>query len=505
LKNTILGVALYFAFAPWATSQGTPNGTNDPLQGLLAQMHELGLALNDMRDQLAVSRQESLQLRQELEIMRQQLDVIRNTPGTQAAENPKSQGDPEPQRNDRLSALTEEQQLLNAKVEDQYQTKIESGSRYRVRLSGLALMNVFSTRGAVDSLDLPRVALSRKPGDSNGSFAASARQSRFNLEVFGPEWNGAKTTGDMSFDFWGGFPSTSEGVASGLVRLRTAKLTLESANTSVVAGQDVPFFSPRSPTSLASSAYPPLSSAGNLWTWTPQVHVEHRFALSDNDKFSIQGGILDPFTGELPAEYDRIPTAGERSRVPAYAMRLGWQRAGRDHVAAAGAGAYYSRQNWGFGRTVDAWAATTDWDLPFGKDFSLSGEFYRGRAIGGLGAGASASVLFKGSSLVPASTVLALNSIGGWSQLKFKPVERMEFNVAFGEDQPFRPGLGRFLTQRAIEGSPLSRNANGFFNVIYQARSNLLFSVEYRRLWTSGFYDPRQIANHVSITSGIVF
>ena len=114
-------------------------------------------------------------------------------------------------------------------------------------------------------------------------------------------------------------------------------------------------------------------------------------------------------------------------------------------------------------------------------------------------------MLFKGSSLVPASTVLALNSIGGWSQLKFKPVERMEFNVAFGEDQPFRPGLGRFLTQRAIEGSPFGRNANGFFNVIYQARSNLLFSVEYRRLWTSGFYDPRQIANHVSITSGIVF
>ena len=115
MKNTILGVALYFAFAPWAASQGTPNGTNDPLQGLPAQMQELGRALNDMRDQLAVSRQESLQLRQELEIMRQQLDVIRNTPSTQAAGSPKSQGDQEPQRNDRISALTEEQQLLKVK------------------------------------------------------------------------------------------------------------------------------------------------------------------------------------------------------------------------------------------------------------------------------------------------------------------------------------------------------------------------------------------------------
>jgi hypothetical protein len=59
--------------------------------------------------------------------------------------------------------------------------------------------------------------------------------------------------------------------------------------------------------------------------------------------------------------------------------------------------------------------------------------------------------------------------------------------------------------ERSIQGSPASRNASGFLNVIYHARSNLLFSIEYRRLWTSGFYDPRQTAGHVSISSGIVF
>ena len=104
-----------------------------------------------------------------------------------------------------------------------------------------------------------------------------------------------------------------------------------------------------------------------------------------------------------------------------------------------------------------------------------------------------------------ASTVLPLNSIGGWLQLKVQPTERIEFNTAFGEDQPFRSGLGRLLLQRSIEGSRLRQNASGFVNVIYQARSNLLFSVEYRRLWTSGFYDPKRNAAHLSLTSGIVF
>jgi hypothetical protein len=84
-------------------------------------------------------------------------------------------------------------------------------------------------------------------------------------------------------------------------------------------------------------------------------------------------------------------------------------------------------------------------------------------------------------------------------------MEKMEFNVAYGEDQPFKAGLGRLLNLKLISGTPVSRNSSGFANVIYQPRSNLLFSVEYRRLWTNGFYDPSRTAAHVSVTTGIAF
>jgi hypothetical protein len=430
-------------------------------------------------DSIQELRAEIRELREQIVALRQQMDAMRNV----------------------QPPVAEEQELLKAKVDDQYQTKVESGSKYRVRLSGLALMNAFSTHGAVDNLDLPTVALPRRPGDSNGAFGASVRQSRLNLEVFGPEWKGAKTTGEVSFDFFGGFPYSGTGVTEGLVRLRTATLSVDGPKTSVVAGQDIPFFSPRSPTSLASSAYPPLSSAGNLWTWTPQIRVERRYAVSENDTFSVQGGILDPLTGEFPAEYSRTATAGERSHVPAFATRIGWQRAGNDHANGIGVGSYYSRQNWGFNRTVDAWAVTTDWDFALGRGFSLSGEFYRGRSIAGLGGSASGSVLFSNVN----AAVLPLNNIGGWSQLKYKPVERLEFNTAFGEDQPFRPNLSRGFGQYTVLGSPVGRNASGFVNAIYTARSNLLFSVEYRKLWTSGLFTPKRNADQISITSGIAF
>ncbi|HYL73799.1 MAG TPA: hypothetical protein VEU96_06315 [Bryobacteraceae bacterium] len=503
VKNIWLVVALCFASAPAAVGQPTPANSQgaDPLRSVMAQMEQLRLALNDMRDQLAESRREGRELRRELQTVQEQLNSIRaisTRPGGESVVDAKAM--------DRTAALAEEQELLAAKVADQYQTKVESGSKYRVRLSGLALLNVVSTNGSVDNLDLPGIARPKSALDSNGSFGVTLRQSLIRLDVTGPNWGGARTSGDLSFDFFGGFPATSGGITSGLVRLRTAKVLFDWPNTTVAVGQDAPFFSPLSPTSLASTAYPALSSAGNIWAWTPQVQVERRVAISDSSKFAMQFGILAPLSGESPAaEYNWMPSAGERSRVPAYATRLAWQLGTGDRLATLGAGAYYSRQNWGFGRTVDAWAATADWDIPLGKWFTLSGEAYRGRAIGGLGAGASGSVLFRGVPLLSTSSVLALNSAGGWAQFKFKPMERIEFNAAFGEDYPFRQGLRPLLLSRSIEGSPASRNASGFLNVIYQPRSNLLFSIEYRRLWTSSFYDPKQTADHVSISSGIVF
>ena len=45
---------------------------------------------------------------------------------------------------------------------------------------------------------------------------------------------------------------------------------------------------------------------------------------------------------------------------------------------------------------VNGWAGTLDVNLPLGRRFVLSSEFYRGAAIGGFGAALGRSVLFNG-------------------------------------------------------------------------------------------------------------
>src|ERR1700675_3768549 len=310
----------------------------------------------------------------------------------------------------RISKLEDEQELMNDKIVEQSQTKVESGSKYRVRLSGLVLLNTAVTRGSVDNLDIPQVAVPAEAPGVAGTFSGSLRQSQIGLETFGPDIAGARTSANVKFDFAGGFPNVPNGAAFGVVRLRTGTVRLDWANTSIVAGQDAIFFAPLTPTTLSSLAIPALSYTGNLWSWTPQVRIEHRFALSENSGLRIQAGILDSLTGHLPQQSYRYPSVGEASGQPAYAAHLAYSRRifGRD--LNVGIGGYYGRQNWGFGRAVDGWAGVTDVTVPLGEFLDFSAEFYRGRAVGGLGGGVGQSILLSGPIYNPATAVHGLDS-----------------------------------------------------------------------------------------------
>jgi hypothetical protein len=405
----------------------------------------------------------------------------------------------------RISKLEDNQELINDKIIEQSQTKVESGSKYRVRLSGLVLLNTAVTRGSVDNLDIPQVAVPDAAPGVAGSFSGSLRQSQIGIETFGPNIAGARSSANVKFDFAGGFPNTPNGAAFGVVRLRTGTVRLDWANTSIVAGQDGIFFAPLTPTTLSSLAIPALSYTGNLWSWTPQVRIEHRFALTENSALRIQAGILDSLTGDLPQQSYRYPSVGEGSGQPAYATHIGYSRRifGRD--LSVGIGGYYGRQNWGFGRAVDGWAGVTDVTVPLGEFLNFSAEFYRGRAVGGLGGGIGQSILLSGPAYNPGTAIHGLDSTGGWLQLKFKPKPNFEVNFAYGEDVPFARELKLFPASALYYGYSISRNQSPFVNFIYRVRSDVLFSMEYKRLQTNPLNSNANIANRLIVSLGYAF
>ncbi len=497
----LLIAAVAAAQQPAPSDRRADDSLADVVRQLSQQVTELKSAVAEMRAESSQYRAETEHLRQELQEALARLP--QSQPNAQAAVQVPAAG--ESSSNDRLQRLENDVALLSSKTDDQYQTKVESGSKYRVRLSGMVLVNMFGNGGTVDSADLPFVAAPARLGGASGSFGGTLRQSQIRMDVFGPAVGGAQTHADVTMDFAGGFPQTENGVSFGLARLRTGTIHLDWAHTSIIAGQDAPFFSPLSPTSLATVAQPALSYAGNLWTWIPQVRVEHRIATGESSALTLQGGVLDPLSGQDPPfQSERVPQAGESSRQPAFATRLGWSSGG-ERPTAVGVGGFYSRQNWQFGRNVDAWVATADWSVPLSGRFSLTGEFYRGRSVAGLGGGLDHPVLFFGPQNLPATGVRGLDSIGGWAQVKYQATPKLEFNAAAGQDNPFASELRNAAMSTNVYDQEAVRNHSALFNLIYKPRSNLLLSAEYRHIHTFLVDSSAPSADQVNLAIGVLF
>jgi hypothetical protein len=514
--GALVGALLAQAKPSWGQGTEQPVGQQMDLatvgallQKLQAQVQDLHTQVKDLKAEQQSAKAESAVLRKELEITKSQLVAI-TVPAssgspTQAVTTPSGSI---ASTEERISRLEENQQLADSKIAEQSQTKVESGSKYRLRLTGIILLNMFENRGAVENTDFPLLAENKQSQflPSGGSFGGSIRQSQIGIEAFGPTVAGAQTSASLKFDFAGGFPEVPNGTSFGVMRLRTGTVRLDWPNTSVVAGQDTLFFVPNSPTSLATLAVPALAYSGTLWNWTPQVRVEHKFMLSESGSFLIQGGILDSLSGDTPpSTYYREPTWGEKSGQPAYAVRLSWTQEIHGQKLTLGAGGYYGRQAWGFKRHVDGWAGTVDASLPLGRKFELSAEFFRGRAIGGLGGGIGQSVLWRGYLADPTTDVYGLNSVGGWSQLKFKATSKLQFNGAYGLDNPYARELREHGGNANYYPVPLSKNESGFVNFIYQPRSDIVFSMEYRRIKTLTLDQGASAANIATVSVGYIF
>ena len=90
-------------------------------------------------------------------------------------------------------------------------------------------------------------------------------------------------------------------------------------------------------------------------------------------------------------------------------------------------------------------------------------------------------------------------------QLKFKPKTNFEVNFAYGQDNPFASELRSFPASAYYYGSSLSRNQSPFVNFIYRVRSDVLFSVEYRRLQTYTLDNNANSANQIGLGLGYAF
>lgn len=406
-----------------------------------------------------------------------------------------------------IEDLQERQQTLEAQVKVHDQTKIESVSKYPLHVTGLILFNAFENRGNVDTIDLPTFALQPSDNAGNGSAGATFRQTILGIEGTGPKIAGARTSADLNIDFFGGLVAGYIGTSAGVVRMRTASINLDWSNNSLQAGLVGPLISPLSPTSYAMVAEAPMAGAGNLWTWASQLRFAHRIPLQSGSHVQLEFGLWDPpIAGYNSTSQQRVPGPGEQSKQPAYESRLSYGTAVGERSLQVGLSGYYSRQRYPYGNRLDSWAGTVDWRIPLFRRIEVSGEGYRGQALGGLGGGTYKDVLYGTDPITGVDSYRGLNAIGGWAQFKARFSESLEANASIGLDDGFAGDFHSVIFSPTATVAELrARNKMAFGNLIFKPKTYLILSPEYRRIWTWPIYGTASTADIFTLSAGYQF
>jgi len=466
------------------------------------KIDRLTAAVAQAQTQMDSYQKELLELRQQIIALRQQMAAENAATPTATPPATANAGSAEAASGSSatLEEIRERQEIEQAQIATHDLSKVETRSKYPLTVSGLILFNGFVNTRGVDIPSSPAYGI-----QGPGSTGLSLRQTVLGLDARGPHLLGATSHADLRVDFFAD-AAGSNYAASGLLRLRTAHAALNWRNTEAFVELDRSILEPNEPTSLVAVAQPELAWAGNLWTWNPQVGVSRHFDLNDASRIKVQAALIDTFDPQPPGSTSAASpvTQAERSRWPGTEARIAFQHGENGIGPELGVGGYFSPHRTSYGNDFDSWAGTVDLRLPLTRHFKFTANAYRGQGLAGLGAGGYINyyLYYEGANV----TVRSLDDVGGWAQLKARLGQRAEMNAGYGTDNPFAKEIdSAALPSDGSSYAGLARNRSFFSNAIFSPSAYLIFSLEYRRLWTNYNSGPTNFSDVIGIGAGYKF
>ncbi len=384
-------------------------------------------------------------------------------------------------------SLEERLAVQQNRLDELAQTKVEASQKYALRITGTALFNTYLNGRHNNNTENPTIA-SDDPGHATGG--GTLRQSTLGLLFSGPQTVfGGKVSGSLYMDFFGG--STSS--LNHLFRIRTAAINLDWANTSLMVGQDKPLISPRDPDSLAQIGVSPLTGAGNLWLWQPQIRLEQRFNFGSETGLRLQTAGMQ--TSQLNATNDPnayMSTSSNGSiedSNPAAEARVElwrrWSETGRLEIA----GGFHFNENHVSRFSLPTNIYSLDWFFRPVAKVEFSGTYYHGRNVAVLGA------LRQGFEVIEGRW-LSVPSNGGWAQLRFPLTERLSIDV-YGGEQDDQNSL--------LDSGDIAKNQGYFGNVMYRFAPNVIVSLEGGQVRTKYLGGGNRLNDHYDLAVAYLF
>jgi regulator of replication initiation timing len=377
--------------------------------------------------------------------------------------------------------VVERVEIAEKRLEEVAQTKVESSQKFPIKLTGMALFNLFYNTRHSGGLDDPLIASQAGGRIASG---ASFRQSIIGLEYSGSRTLfGGKAGGSLFMDFYDGLV---EGSTLPL-RLRTANFHVDWETRTISVGYEKAIFNPRSPNSYMTVGVGPLWASGNLWRWQPQVKFEQRFHAGDSTKFTAQGGFLQTFEDAgvspalAPSLQHRRPSVEGRFEID--------QRLWRDKRVAFAPGFHLSTSHVG-GVSIPSHIFSMDWLLNPVARLEITGAFFDGINVAHLGG------LRQGIVLRPNGIPIGVHAQGGWAQASFAATKRLTLNLFAGTEDARNSEL--------LRGS-IGRNLSGGGNLMFRLAPNVVVSFETMQWRTSYIGVGTRLNNRYDLALAYLF
>lgn len=398
--------------------------------------------LSKLAERLDRLEQENRAMAEEILRLRAELAAARGTPAETAAAPP--------------AEIPERVDIAERRIEEQAQTKVEASQKFPIRLTGMAIFNAFSNSADNADTDYPGTA---QPSALGRRAGATFRQTVIGLEYRGPMtvWGG-RVKGSVFMDFFG-TPGTS---LNETMRLRTGSIELEWKNRSLMFGLEKPIFNPREPASLARVGVSPLTGAGNLWLWLPQVRFEQDLKFGDSSGLRAQIGVLQ--TREVGPYTDPANTTEVERVRPALEGRFEWYKRMGDERRIEIAPGFHTSTTHAYGSSVPSNLFSLDWLIAPLPRVQFTGAFYSGQNVAHLGTNA-----FRQGFGEVDERVRPVHSRGGWGQLTLRATDRLAFHLFSGQMDDRNSDL-----RRGSLGKNLVFGSNFFYNLA----PNVIVSVE---------------------------
>jgi len=280
------------------------------------------------------------------------------------------------------------------------------------------------------------------PGsDGDGQFIVTARQTRLGMKIAGPTVSGAKTSGCIEIDFYGGGASNS---AANRLRHAYADLGWKEADFSLLAGQTSDVVSPLV---MPTVNYTVAWWTGDIGFRRNQVRATKGFAFGDDTKLLLQAAATRSAGGE-----DR-GAPGWQGRA---ALSFPGIQSRKTTVGVSG----LTAPELNGAAHVDAAAVAADLTVPVLEGLTFTGEWFSGENLDSYVGGISQGLNHAGKEL---------GSWGFWTAASWKFATDWKANVGYAMEE---------MDDADLDGTGLP-DGNGVIDDFRKRNSTLFGNISY--------------------------